>query len=206
MAIDWLEFFQNIIPVSGIIIALISPAIPLIFVPVLDYSFYETSVNSTEFTSTYDVKINNYGIVPAKNVTVSIIAGNASIVFLSSDPFLPNQTRSFTSDVLSNPGKGIFEFDKLLPRSQSIVHVKIDNISNQNIIPYVQSDEVVGYHGVYFVMLAYVVLTAALLIGPVIVFKLQGWSRTFLIILLSAISAILIALFFFLSCVPCNVY
>jgi hypothetical protein len=132
---------------------------------------------------------------------------NTTIEFLPSDPFLPNHTRFFDSITLQQDGKGIFEFDKLLPRSESIVHLKVSNTSEeQKMIPYVQSNEVVGYHGVHFVMAAYIVLTAALLIAPIVVFKVRGGNRITLISIIIGMGGILIATFFYLSCVPCNIY
>jgi hypothetical protein len=164
MTFDWINFFQNILPVSGVILALIPTLIPVITAPLMDYSVTTPlKIGSTSiFTS--DITITNVGILPANNVIISIIVDKVSVISIDSEPYLPNNTKSFTSDVLNQPGRGIFRIDKLLPQETMTLHMNMDShgFENAKLIVYVQSDESVGYHGVVYLVLAYLAVAATL--------------------------------------------
>jgi hypothetical protein len=164
MTFDWMNFFQNILPVSGVILALIPTLIPVITAPLMDYSVTSPlKVGSTSiFTS--DITITNVGILPANNVIISVIVDKVSVISIDSEPYLPNNTKSFTSDVLNQPGRGIFRIDKLLPQESMTLHMNMDShgFENAKLIVYVQSDETVGYHGVVYLVLAYLAVAITL--------------------------------------------
>jgi hypothetical protein len=97
------------------------------------------------------------GIFSATNVTTSIIVDNVSVTGMYSEPYLPNDTRSFTSDILDQPGRAIFKVNKLLPHASMTLHITMNasGFENAKLLAYVQSDETIGYHGILYVILAY---------------------------------------------------
>lgn len=162
---NWSDFFQNIIPVSGIITAIVLPVVPLIFFPLLDY----TVTNPVKFNNSKvflsDISITNYGGFPAKNVTASILAQNASVLNMESEPYLPNESASFGSNSLNHIGRGLFVVDRLLPHATMIIHLTLHVPSfaeGEKLTVYVQSDEVIGYHGIVNIILAYIVVALSL--------------------------------------------
>lgn len=162
---DWSDFFQNIIPVSGIISAIVLPIIPLVFVPVLDYKITQPESFNSSRIFTSDISITNMGGFAAKNVTVSIIAKNVSILDIEAEPYLPNRTTSFNSKDLNFTGRGFFVADKLLPHGTMILHATLyvpAASDSEKLIVYVQSDETVGYYGVANIIASYVVVALSL--------------------------------------------
>ena len=161
---NWSDFFQNILPISGIILAFVPAIVPVVLAPILDYSVSKPSAieNSPIYTS--DITITNVGIFSANNVTVSIIADGLSISDIYSEPYLPNDTKSYNSESLDQNGRAIFTIDKLLPHSSWKLHVTMNNtgLEMAKLITYVQSEESIGYHGVLFVILAYLTVGATL--------------------------------------------
>lgn len=162
---NWSDFFQNIIPVSGIITAIVLPVVPLIFFPLIDYTVTKPVPfnNSRVFLS--DISITNFGGFAARNVTVSIIAKNVSILNIDSEPYLPNKTASFDSKILNYTGRGLFVADKLLPHATIILHTTMyvpTFADSEKFIVYVLSDETVGYHGIVNTILAYIVVALTL--------------------------------------------
>ena len=164
MAWDW-TIFQSIIPISAIISAIVLPVVPLILVPVLDYSVTQPQQVGNSTTFKFDVNVTNIGIFAANNVSVSIITNNISIVDISTEPFLPNKTVSFTSEQLNYMGRGYFLAYKLLPHATMILHITVDVPSEsqkEKIVVYVQSEESIGFHGVKYVIFAYVTVALTL--------------------------------------------
>lgn len=165
MSWDW-SVFQSIIPISAIISAIVLPIVPLIFVPVLDYSVTQPHQVGQSRNFKSDIIITNIGIFTANNVSVSISANNISIINISTEPYLPNKTHSFTSEQLNYPGRGFFLAERLLSHATMVLHITMHvppELQNEKLIVYVQSEESIGFHGVKFVIFAYV--TVALILA-----------------------------------------
>jgi hypothetical protein len=176
-----IQIFENILPVSGVILALVPALSVAITGPLMNYSV--TTPSQIGNTSIFDSKITvtNAGLQPAKNVIVSVIVDNVSVISINSEPYLPNNTQSFTSDVLNQPGRGIFRIDKLVPQATMTLDMKMDShgFKNAKLIVYVQSDETVGYHGVVYLVLAYLVVAFTLAFISVYAFiPINGKTKT----------------------------
>ena len=161
---SWLEIFKDILPVSGLILALVPTLSVAITTPLLDYSVTKPlQINATS-TFVSDITVTNIGLLPASNVLISVSVDDVSITNMDSEPYLPNSTESFTSDTLNQTGRGIFRIDKLLQQAVVTVHMQMDShgFNNAKLIVYVQSDEAVGNHGITYLILAYLAVAATL--------------------------------------------
>jgi hypothetical protein len=162
--INWLEVFQHVLPVSGVILALVPALTVTITAPLLDYSVAKPwQIGNTSIYES-EIVVTNTGLKSANNVMISVSVDKVSVISMDSEPYLPNNTRSFTSDVLNQPGRAIFRIDKLLQQATVTVHMKMDSheFNNATLTVYVQSDEAVGNHGVVYLVLAYLAVAATL--------------------------------------------
>lgn len=182
---------KDIVPVSGIILALAGPVITAAFNPVLDYSVSEDSTKTG-----MNVNINNYGLVGAKGIEIYFSTPGKDFVKFISVPII-NGT-SFTTSEKLGLGSGIFYIPTLPPRSETQIMAAINSTleSNDKTTVYVRSEKSTGIHQV--VPLSYAYMTYSLVIVFDVLFiigkkwKLDGWSEVVLLIVINLAAAIVI--------------
>jgi hypothetical protein len=128
---------------------------PTIQSPLLDYSADLSSNNPTNLT----IDIDNLGLASANNVIVSVIADNVNFSNSQSTPYLADH---FKVDESKN-GTLFLEIDIIPPRSEVIIETQLDGLnpdpkSGQDVIPYVRSDEKVGFYNTIITSVFYLLL------------------------------------------------
>jgi hypothetical protein len=157
----WEGALKEIIPVSAIILAVVTPLISSVFAPILDYN-----VIPHNNTNKMKIILDNLGSKSAQDVQIYLNSPDLNFTKITSNPFILNGTSSFTSDKLQS-GIGIFNISTLAGKSQTILDVTSNpnyTDNNNTVIVYVRSNESAGYHNLFSVSLAYLVLAIVLII------------------------------------------
>jgi hypothetical protein len=153
---------------------IVTGLLPIIQNPLVDYSaaLSPTDPNNPQSKNfKLNIDIINYGLASANHLIVSVKAVDANVKFNNSQstPYLSNHFNKNES----MPGNLFLEIDTLPPRSQINMSTYLEGVDpdkQKNVIPYVRSDERVGFHltiptslfylvlgGVYVLILVYLV-------------------------------------------------
>jgi hypothetical protein len=167
---------KDVLPISAIITAILTPFIQFATFPLVDFNISEpTSIGSTDNAYFSKMIIYNLGMNSAKNVTVSLNAP-ATLNFLNiiSEPFLPHQTKSFSSTDLKAPGKAIYTINQLQPHSRILLNITMNSSKSspdEGITAHVRTESGIGYHHVFYVTISYLLFSLLVMFFPLAVFK-----------------------------------
>jgi hypothetical protein len=196
----WQGPLKDIIPVGGIILALATPLISSIFVPILDYN-----VIANNNTDTIKIKIDNLGFKSAENVQIYLNSPGLNFTKLISNPLIFNGTASLTSDNLTS-GSGIFYISKLASKSQTIVNATTypKYTESNKLTVYVRSGESAAYHNLFSVSSAYLILALILVFDSVyIIYRKwdpQKVKKGYLAIANAVATLLILLILFFGTC------
>jgi hypothetical protein len=148
----------NVIAYIGIIIAIAGFIIPFVLnTPLVDYVMFINEDNEIE------IILNNFGIVAAKNVIVSINSNNQFSGFekFTIHPILPSVVQNQTSQ------GGFLMIEVLPPTAETIIKARlVDNTDMDSIdwMVYVRSEQRVGYHNLIPTLGVYLTTTILMLL------------------------------------------
>jgi hypothetical protein len=150
--------FKDIIPISGIILALVSPVIAGVFNPALNYNLSKDVQNNT-----LEVEITNYGLVSAKKVEVYFSTPGINFSTFGSVPIINGSTYS-NSEKLKSEGHALYSIPILTPGSETRITATMagDLTNSTDAIAYVRSETSTGVHNLTDFAKAYVVYAIAL--------------------------------------------
>lgn len=195
----WQDILSDIIPVSGIILALLSPLISAIFIPILDY---HVSQGSGTTTHSLQITINNIGFVRAENVQLYLSSDGVNFTNFTSKPVIYNGTTSLSSDKLNEIGSGIFYISSLPPKSETMIIASVNRPlgNDDKIVAYLRSDSSVGFHNVVTLTLAYLIFASILSINTGYIVA-TNWNpkRVDLLVIANGIATFLIFITLFVG-------
>jgi hypothetical protein len=153
-----------------LIIAIVSPfVIPFSQLPIIDYS---VTANPTETgqqggDQTIKAEIHIYGIIPAKNLVLSMSAKDATFGTPISTPFLAKHLTYNLSTTAapdgSQIGNALVGIDVLPARSHTILEIPVStspsNQTEPELTTFVKSDIAVGYHQTIYLLVFYTFLS-----------------------------------------------
>jgi hypothetical protein len=147
--------------IATIVLALVGPFGQL---PILDYSVSGPfSSEGQGENKTYDIRVQNYGTVTAKNIIISLEAKDVKFEDFSSTPYLANQLIFNKSIQGSLEDKAIVEVKQVPAHSSTVIHAMtkpLNNDSDTKLTTYLRSEQVAGYHNIGKLIAFYAILAA----------------------------------------------
>ena len=146
---------------------IVTGLLPVIQSPLIDYSA-DLSSNNTAL----EIDVSNLGLAAANHVIVSVVADNVDFYESREEPFLANHFKVNNS----TSGNIFFEIDVMPPRSGISITTDLSgaNTGKGEVIPYVRSDERVGFHLTLITSVFYFLLGSAYVFAFV---YLVYWDR-----------------------------
>lgn len=148
----------DVIAYVGIIIAIAGFIIPFVLnTPLVDYS---ASINEN---NEIEIVLNNFGIVTAKNVYVSI---NSNKEFIGFDEFIIHPVLPLLVQNHTNQGSFLM-IEAIPPTGETIIKARLENnsnIDNTSWTIYVRSEQWVGYHNLIPTLGVYLATTILMLL------------------------------------------
>jgi uncharacterized repeat protein (TIGR01451 family) len=142
--------------IATVVLALVGPFGQL---PILDYSISDP-ISSGE-NQTYDIKVENYGTVTAKNVMISLQAQGVKFQDFGSTPYLANQLIFNKSIQGTLEDKAMVEINQLHAHSSTVIHAITKppiSDSDAKLTVYLRSEQVAGYHNIGNLIAFYAIL------------------------------------------------
>jgi hypothetical protein len=143
--------------------------IPLIQVPMLDYTVEGPFPPNRENTQQFVITISNVGVATAEQILVSLHSDNSKFLGFTSQPFLGGHVNDSLTDEV---GKGLLDIDNLPSGSKTLITVTVSNpVSDEpepELITYVRSGKVVASHQSYNMLVFYSILFAVYILFVVI--------------------------------------
>jgi hypothetical protein len=158
----------NAVSIIGLVITLIGALITnFINVPVLDYESLPTQqVNDTVVK--HNVRIKNYGLVPAKNVVLTMQAKNLTFKSFATEPSLLSTNVKWETNSYNNTGNGIVQIDSIPIRSitnvSSLIDVSKLKDNHTKLTIQVRSDQTIANRGALAIVVYYIALAAVYMI------------------------------------------
>jgi hypothetical protein len=153
----------DMIALIGVLVTIASALfIPFSQLPIIDYSVVAnpSSTGQQGGSQTIEVTIHIYGIIAAKNVSISMSANNAEFRVPTSTPFLADHL-TFDGSQIGNALVGI---DVLPAGSHTIIKIPVVSQSSGNqpepeLLTYVRTDTSVGYNQTTYLFIFYGILS-----------------------------------------------